>query len=51
MATLDSINRRMGKGALRLAGEGHEQRWKVRSEYKSPCYTTRWNELAVAHAR
>lgn len=51
MAALDRVNRRMGKGTLRLAGEGREQRWKVRAEHKSPCYTTRWNELAVAHAQ
>ena len=51
MKTLDEVNRRMGKGALRLAGEGLQQRWKVRSDYKSPCYTTRWDELPVVSAR
>jgi len=51
MSTLDAINRQMGTGTLRLAAEGYGQRWKVKSESKSPCYTTRWDELAVAYAR
>jgi DNA polymerase V len=51
MSTLDAVNRRMGKGTLRLAGEGYKKRWKVRAERKSPRYTTRWDELATAMAR
>ncbi|MFZ4702914.1 MAG: Y-family DNA polymerase [Candidatus Methylumidiphilus sp.] len=51
MQTLDEVNHRMGKGTLRLAGEGLQQRWKVRADYKSPCYTTRWDELPVVLAR
>ncbi|QFY44712.1 Y-family DNA polymerase [Candidatus Methylospira mobilis] len=51
MSTLDSINRQMGRGTLRLAAEGYEQRWKVKSAIKSPRYTTCWDELAVASAR
>ncbi len=37
-----------GRGTVRLAAEGMDQRWKLRTEYKSKCYTTRWEELAVA---
>lgn len=48
MQTLDRLNHRMGRGTVRLAAEGMEQRWKLRTEYKSKCYTTRWEELAVA---
>lgn len=50
MKTLDEVNCRMGKGALRLAGEGLQQRWKLKADYKSPCYTTRWDELPVVSA-
>ena len=50
MKTLDEVNCRMGKGVLRLAGEGLQQRWKLKADYKSPCYTTRWDELPVVSA-
>lgn len=48
MSALDRVNQRMGRDALRLAGEGIEQPWKMRSEYKSPHYTTSWDQLIVA---
>lgn len=41
MTTLDTINRRMSKGSLKLTSEGQTQCWKVKAELKSPCYTTR----------
>ncbi|HIF0232812.1 TPA: Y-family DNA polymerase [Legionella pneumophila] len=46
MSTLDAINTRFGRGTLRLAAEGYAQVWKMRAEMRSPCYTTRWTELA-----
>lgn len=48
MAALDSINRRMGGGAIRLLGEGTRKRWAMRRENVSGRYTTEWGELAVA---
>ena len=48
MATLDSINRRMGDGAVRLLGEGTKKPWAMRRENVSRRYTTEWGELAVA---
>lgn len=51
MSALDAVNRRMGKGTLRFTGEGYAKRWKVKAERKSPGYTTRWDEMAVALAR
>ncbi len=50
MSTLDRINQRMGNGTIRLASEGIEQNWKVKAGRKSPCYTTRWDELVRAMA-
>lgn len=50
MQTLDRLNQRMGRGTARLAAEGMEQGWKLRAEYKSQCYTTRWGELTVVRA-
>jgi DNA polymerase V len=51
MDTLDQINRKMGRGTLRLAAEGFEHAWKVRTDYPSPRYTTQWAELPIAYAK
>ncbi len=50
MHTLDAINRRMGRGTLRLLGEAIDQRWKTKSERQTPRYTTRLAEVPVARA-
>jgi len=47
MQTIDSINQRMGKDAVFLAGAGMKKRWQMKQGNKTPCYTTEWNELAV----
>lgn len=48
MGVLDKINSRFGSNTLRLAAEGYSTVWKMRSEMRSPCYTTRWSDLPVA---
>lgn len=45
MMTMDSINRKMGKEAIKLASEGFKRPWKMRQENKSPSYTTNWSQL------
>lgn len=45
MSTIDSLNRFYGKGTVKSAACGVDQFWKMLSEMKSPCYTTRWSEL------
>ena len=45
MATLDNINQRYGSGAAFLAGEGIRERWPMRQQHRSPCYTTDWSDL------
>ncbi len=45
MMVMDSINKKMGKGSLKLASEGFRKPWKMRQENKSPCYTTNWQDL------
>ena len=47
MSTLDRINFKMGKGALKLASDGIGQDWKMKTGNKSPAYTTRWDELPL----
>lgn len=47
MQVLDEVNRKMGRGKLHLAAEGlnHKKDWRMRRDYCSPRYTTRWDEL------
>ncbi|MDO9452407.1 MAG: Y-family DNA polymerase [Stagnimonas sp.] len=46
--TMDRLNLRYGRGTLALAGAGIQKDWKLKSEHRSPAYTTRWDELPVA---
>ena len=45
MATLDLINRKMGKESVKLASEGYKRPWKMKQDNKSPSYTTSWEQL------
>lgn len=56
MQTMDTINREHGRGSIRLASAsalvlGACRTWHMRSELRSPRYTTRWDELPIAVAR
>ena len=46
MDTLDAINGRYGRGALRLAAEGVAKGWQMRRGNLSPRYTTEWGGVA-----
>lgn len=48
MAVMDSINRVWGRGTLCSGAAGGSKRWAMRSENRSPRYTTQWDELPVA---
>ena len=48
MQALDAINERFGRGMIRSAACGTSKRWAMRSEARSPRYTTQWDELPVA---
>lgn len=50
MATLDAINGRYGRGALRLAAEGVTKSWQMRRGNLSPRYTTEWAGVARVSA-
>lgn len=45
MQVLDDVNSRMGKHTLVTAAQGFSQAAAMRSNYCSPRYTTRWEEL------
>ncbi|QWY10696.1 DUF4113 domain-containing protein (plasmid) [Pseudomonas aeruginosa] len=48
MATMDLVNERFGRGALRVASIPVEAGWAMRREMLSPSYTTKWRELPRA---
>lgn len=45
MEVIDRANALWGSGTLKLAAEGLEKSWQMRRGNKSPCYTSRWEEL------
>ena len=45
MRTIDNINYKMGRDAVRYASQGYYRKWKLKQERLSPSYTTRWNNL------
>ncbi|MEM8676987.1 MAG: Y-family DNA polymerase [Cyanobacteria bacterium P01_G01_bin.67] len=50
MKVMDSINCRFGKETIKLAATGIKRKWTMRSEKRSPRYTTDWNELPTVKA-
>lgn len=45
MKAIDKINNKFGKEKVMLAIQGTKRTWSVRSEIRSPRYTTEWGEL------
>jgi len=54
MVALDGLNGRYGKGTVQVASAGlaaaTTRAWGMRQERRTPMYTTRWEEVAVARA-
>lgn len=50
MATMEAIKQRHGKGAVFLAAQGIRQPWYMRQKFRSPEYTTRWEQLPHVRA-
>ncbi|MDD5581321.1 MAG: DUF4113 domain-containing protein [Methylobacter sp.] len=48
MAVLDAINQRYGRHTLILGSEGFNAPWAMAQQFKSPNYTTCWEELMQA---
>jgi DNA polymerase V len=44
---LDSVNNAHGAGTIRYAATGIDKPWRMRSNYRSPCYTTRWRDIPL----
>ena len=48
MAVLDRVSQRFGRGVVRISAQDAGEGWGMRQEYKSPAYTTSWDELPLA---
>jgi DNA polymerase V len=51
MDAVDQINAQMGRGTVGFASAGAagSRSWTMKREMRSPRYTTRWDELPIAH--
>ena len=50
MAVMDQIKAK-GLGRVGFASQGAgSPEWMMRQAHLSPCYTTRWEDLAIVHA-
>jgi DNA polymerase V len=45
MSMMDNINFSMRDDILKFAASGTARNWKMRQEFRSPRYTSRWDEL------
>ena len=45
MATIDKLNRELGRGTIQLGLPRTGNAWALRSEHRTPRYTTQWEEL------
>lgn len=45
MDVMDQINDKYGRSTLRLAAEGYSKPWTMKSELRSPAYTTSWLDV------
>jgi len=44
--TMDKLNAKLGRDTIRILSAGPaEAAWKLRADYRSPRWTTRWDEL------
>jgi DNA polymerase V len=48
MELVDSLNAKLGRHHVRVASTGLRREWSMRSEHRTPSYTTNWNDLPRA---
>jgi len=50
MLAMDEVNRSEGRGAVFLASQGTHKPWTMRQNYRSPQYTTCWQDIPKVRA-
>lgn len=48
MQVMDALNAKYGRGTIYMAVCGRQFKWPDRKQHHSPCYTTDWQDLALA---
>jgi DNA polymerase V len=48
MAALDGLNKKFGRGTVKVSTQGAHPGWQMRQERKSPSYTTDWDARPCA---
>jgi DNA polymerase V len=48
MTALDRINQRYGRQTIKIGSQGFKAPWKLKQHFKSPGYTTNWQDLIQA---
>ena len=51
MQALDKLNQIYGRNTVSIFSVGTDKSWAMRRKNVSPCYTTQWKDVPVAHAR
>lgn len=47
MKAIDEINEKIGKGTVFSGKEGTNQSWHMKSDFRSPRYSTNWKEIPI----
>lgn len=47
MHALDTLNKRYGRGAVKISTQVAYECWQMRQERKSPNYSARWADVPV----
>ena len=53
MSALDAINKRYGRGTMKIASaglDGDRRVWSMRQERRTPAYTTNWADIPIVRA-
>lgn len=50
MMVMDELNRKYGKGTLRISMDGSTNSWAMKQQNKSPNYLCEWDELPICYA-
>lgn len=50
MGAIDIINKKFGRQSVQFAGMGFDKKWQQRSNHRSPCYTTRIEDVVQVKA-
>ncbi|WP_330217780.1 DUF4113 domain-containing protein [Litchfieldella anticariensis] len=50
MGVMDNLNNRMGRGTVKLGTPCPGAAWHLRCANRTPCWSTRWEEIPRAKA-